>query len=132
MNRFVLRSEVVSRHLFLSLYNNSFNLLLLRISCIDRIFIGRFFFFPMTAQVTEEDLAKYFGLLGEVNNVIMLRDKFTNRHKVMTDFVSLPFFFEPIYIYIFFDVSVASPSSLAFIFFFVVFSCCVIVQLVLG
>lgn len=33
-------------------------------------------------QVTEEDLAKYFGLLGEVNNVIMLRDKFTNRHKV--------------------------------------------------
>lgn len=33
-------------------------------------------------QVTEDDLAKYFGLLGEVNNVIMLRDKFTNRHKV--------------------------------------------------
>ena len=33
-------------------------------------------------QVTEEDLAKYFGLLGEVNNVIMLRDKFTSRHKV--------------------------------------------------
>lgn len=34
-------------------------------------------------QVTEDDLAKYFGLLGEVNNVIMLRDKFTNRHKVI-------------------------------------------------
>lgn len=33
-------------------------------------------------QVTEDDLAKYFGLLGEVNNVIMLRDKFTSRHKV--------------------------------------------------
>lgn len=33
-------------------------------------------------KVTEDDLAKYFGLLGEVNNVIMLRDKFTSRHKV--------------------------------------------------
>ncbi|CAN0174421.1 unnamed protein product [Ectocarpus sp. 12 AP-2014] len=32
-------------------------------------------------KVTEDDLAKYFGLLGEVNNVIMLRDKFTSRHK---------------------------------------------------
>lgn len=34
------------------------------------------------SKVTEDDLAKYFGLLGEVNNVIMLRDKFTSRHKV--------------------------------------------------
>ncbi|CAN0470975.1 unnamed protein product, partial [Scytosiphon promiscuus] len=42
----------------------------------------RFFFLVFfTIQVTEKDLAKYFGLLGEVNNVIMLRDKFTSRHK---------------------------------------------------
>lgn len=41
-------------------------------------------------QVTEDDLAKYFGLVGEVNNVIMLRDKFTNRHKVWFCFGAEP------------------------------------------
>ncbi|CAN0274350.1 unnamed protein product, partial [Discosporangium mesarthrocarpum] len=36
----------------------------------------------LTMKVSENDLKRYFGALGEVNNVIMLRDKFTNRHKV--------------------------------------------------
>ena len=40
-------------------------------------------------KVTEDDLAKYFGLLGEVNNVIMLRDKFTSRHKVSLELFSV-------------------------------------------
>ena len=35
----------------------------------------------LTAKITEAHLERFFGELGRVNNVIMIRDKATGRHK---------------------------------------------------